>query len=124
MTLYAKFISTTQIEYAPKNKGSILNYNLNTDKMLQDGYKPLIKAEIPQMDRRYTLVYKESSENIVQIINFLESEEEYQIRKNNEAIQLDINLYDSYIKDLDFKRIRAICEPEIKDETTGETWLD
>ena len=22
------------------------------------------------------------------------------------------------------KRIRAICEPEIKDEETGETWLD
>ena len=26
--------------------------------------------------------------------------------------------------ELDSKRIRAICEPSIKDETTGETWLD
>lgn len=28
------------------------------------------------------------------------------------------------IEDLDIKRIRAICEPSIKDEITGETWLD
>lgn len=26
--------------------------------------------------------------------------------------------------ELDSKRIRAICEPSIKDELTGETWLD
>lgn len=26
--------------------------------------------------------------------------------------------------ELDNKRVRAICEPSIKDETTGETWLD
>ena len=26
--------------------------------------------------------------------------------------------------ELDSKRIRAICEPSIKDEETGETWLD
>lgn len=30
----------------------------------------------------------------------------------------------SKINDLDIKRIRAICEAEIKDSTTGETWLD
>lgn len=28
------------------------------------------------------------------------------------------------IDDIDKKRIRAICEPSIKDKTTGETWLD
>ncbi len=26
--------------------------------------------------------------------------------------------------DLDAKRVRAMCEPTIKDESTGETWLD
>ena len=25
---------------------------------------------------------------------------------------------------MDKKRIRAICEPSVKDESTGETWLD
>lgn len=27
------------------------------------------------------------------------------------------------INNIDIKRIRALCEPEIKDELTGETWL-
>ncbi|MCD8378249.1 MAG: hypothetical protein LUB59_05625 [Candidatus Gastranaerophilales bacterium] len=30
----------------------------------------------------------------------------------------------SQISDIDEKRIRAVCEPEIKDKATGETWLD
>ena len=29
----------------------------------------------------------------------------------------------SLIEELDKKRVRAICEPEIKDEKTGQTWL-
>ena len=28
------------------------------------------------------------------------------------------------LETLDAKRIRAVCEPSIKDESTGETWLD
>lgn len=28
------------------------------------------------------------------------------------------------LNNLDLKRIRAICEPEVKNEETGETWLD
>lgn len=28
------------------------------------------------------------------------------------------------IDELDKKRVRAICEPSIKDETTGQTWLE
>lgn len=30
----------------------------------------------------------------------------------------------SELTELDNKRIRAVCEPSIKDEKTGETWLD
>ena len=30
----------------------------------------------------------------------------------------------SKLEELDTKRIRAICENEIKDETTGETWVE
>ena len=38
---------------------------------------------------------------------------QYQIQELNESIAK-----------LDLKRIRAICEPSLKDEETGETWLD
>ncbi|MCM1265255.1 MAG: hypothetical protein NC200_03565, partial [Candidatus Gastranaerophilales bacterium] len=46
----------------------------------------------------------------------------------DEQKQVEIqNLYNDIrdeIKTLDEKRIRAICEPAIKDEETGETWLE
>ena len=123
MDIYAK-LTSSGIEYAPKNKGSILNYDLDIDHLIEDGYKPLILAEMPTNDRMFDLIYEESSENITQVINYLESEEEYNQRKSNEELQLQIDSLNSQINSLDLKRIRAVCEPEIKDEETGETWLD
>ena len=35
-----------------------------------------------------------------------------------------INDLQFQISELDRKRIRAMCEPSIKDETTGQTWLE
>lgn len=35
-----------------------------------------------------------------------------------------INALLEQIKTLDEKRIRAVCEPSVKDEITGQTWLD
>ena len=47
--------------------------------------------------------------------------EEKQRQKEKEEEKISIK---SQLKELDEKRIRAICENEIKDETTGETWLE
>lgn len=44
--------------------------------------------------------------------------------KEAEEIEKQINKINEELSELDMKRIRAICEPEIKDEETGETWLD
>lgn len=30
----------------------------------------------------------------------------------------------SKLVELDLKRIRAVCEPSVKDETTGQTWIE
>lgn len=35
-----------------------------------------------------------------------------------------INELRSQIDEIDKKRIRAICEPSLKDEQSGQTWLD
>ena len=35
-----------------------------------------------------------------------------------------INALLEQIKTLDEKRMRAVCEPSVKDEITGQTWLD
>ena len=38
--------------------------------------------------------------------------------------QKDIAEMENLLDELDIKRIRAFCEPSVKDESTGETWLD
>lgn len=49
---------------------------------------------------------------------------EYLSRKaQEEKVEKEAELI-AQIDTLDIKRIRAIAEPEIKDEETGETWVD
>ena len=56
----------------------------------------------------------------------------WQIRNDEELRNLSeekekkqrINELKKELSNLDSKRIRAICEPCIKDEETGESWLD
>ena len=49
--------------------------------------------------------------------DYADIEKEKQKEAKRELLLLQID-------ELDKKRIRAVCEPSIKDETTGETWLD
>ena len=61
---------------------------------------------------------------------YIYSNDEIVLNPQWEAIQLQkqnqeqINNLKQQIEELDKKRIRAICEPSIKDTTTGETWLE
>jgi hypothetical protein len=48
----------------------------------------------------------------------------YDKLKENQAKEARIEEITILLKELDEKRIRAVCEDEIKDETTNETWLD
>lgn len=43
--MYAKLISDTQIETAPKNKGAWVNYDKNTELLEADGYLPVVVIE-------------------------------------------------------------------------------
>ncbi|MEI8129427.1 MAG: hypothetical protein WCG95_07405 [bacterium] len=72
---------------------------------------------------------------------YCENQEKFSINENNELIDifgtveyLEIQALKkkkilkkdllSQIDELDKKRIRAICEPEVKNATTGQTWLE
>ena len=79
MTKYAKLIED-RIEFAPKNKGSILNYDLNVDLMLQDGYKPFVEVERPTTIRFYHIEYTESTDAVLEIIVYDETQEEAEAR--------------------------------------------
>ena len=50
--------------------------------------------------------------------------EEYRQYLHEKEIAERKSQIESELLELDSKRVRAICEPSIKDETTGETWLD
>ena len=63
------------------------------------------------------LLYIWNGEEIVENPNY---EEEKQAQEK----QAQIAVLKEQIDIIDNKRIRAVCEPSIKDETTGETWLD
>ena len=64
-----------------------------------------------------TLKYAYINGEIVRNPNY---EQDKQIAVNNERAE---EIYDE-LEVLDKKRIRAICEDEVRNERTGETWLD
>ena len=65
MTTYAKYINETTIEFPPKNKGDIINYNLDVETLIMDGYKEFIKAET-EIGKSYTFTYAETETQIIE----------------------------------------------------------
>lgn len=49
---------------------------------------------------------------------------DYENILQQKAITAEIESLKAQLDDLDSKRIRAVCEDEVKDSETGETWLD
>lgn len=58
-----------------------------------------------------------------QIVDISESSE-YKTKKAEEEKEAKITQFRAEIEELDKKRIRALAEPQLKDEATGETWLE
>lgn len=77
---YVKFISEREISYPPQNKDGIINYNLDVDRLIADGYKVLTTVERPETDRKYEVLYQDN-DTIDEVINWLETEQEYAERK-------------------------------------------
>lgn len=64
--MYAKFISEIEIEFPPKNKGSIINYDKNVELLIQDGYKEFIEAH-KEPGKAYAITYQETETQIFEI---------------------------------------------------------
>lgn len=78
--MYAKLIDN-EIEFAPQNKGSIINYNTNIELMIADGYKLFVEAEKPVTNRIYHIGYKETDDMIREIIVYDETQQEADARE-------------------------------------------
>ncbi len=90
--MYVKYISETQIEYPPKNKDNIINYNLDTELLIQDGYKEFIQAEIPQTNRQFHITYVEDENNITETIVYDETQAEADAREAQQEAERVGNL--------------------------------
>ena len=66
MTKYAKLIDETTIEFPPKNKGGIINYNLSPELLVEDGYKEFIEAN-KEIGKSYNITYSETQNTITEI---------------------------------------------------------
>lgn len=75
MLVYAK-ITDGKIEFAPKNKGSISNYNLSQKLMEKDGYKPLVVIE-EQTEDKPLIRYRETDKQIEQYAKAVSQPEPY-----------------------------------------------
>lgn len=124
MKRFAKLISDKQIELAPVLKDGIINFNLNENIMRSYGYKEIVEVDVPTTGIDYEIIYSEDDSHILETVNYLETEDEFEKRLETEKAKAEIDVLNTKIQEIDLKRIRAICEPEIKDEDTGETWLD
>ena len=78
--MYAKLIDN-KVEFAPKNKGSILNYDLDIEQMLADGYKLFVEVERPETNRLYHIGYEETADEILEVIVYDETQEEADARE-------------------------------------------
>ena len=94
MTKYAKYISETQVQFPPKTKGDIINYDVNYELLIQDGYKEFIEVPRPDTNRMYHIEYAQGESTITEVIAYEETQKEADARelvnakrdKQNEAL--------------------------------------
>lgn len=122
---YAKLINN-KIEFAPMNKGEVLNYNTNIELMKADGYKPFVEVDRPETNRLYHISYSESPRQVKEVIVYDETQEEADIREKREEEERVANLKMTaldflkvlYALGLTREQVRAYLDshPEIDEE--------
>lgn len=68
--------------------------------------------------------HPEKYKNIDNCLVDISNTDEYKEYLHQQSVSIRISEIERDLLELDSKRVRAICEPSVKDETTGETWLD
>ena len=86
MTKYVKYIDETMVVLPPRNKDGIFNYNLDTELLIEDGYKPLVEAEKPE-GHDYKLRYTEEEDCIREAV-ILPTPEELEERERQRILRL------------------------------------
>lgn len=104
-----------------KNTESTIHYDItgyqHSQESLDDGYLDIDDNLITLFNQDKAIIQNNSVVDIQETEDYKSkvSAAEKEIQKISLQAQID---------KLDKKRIRAICEPSVKDETTGQTWLE
>jgi len=123
---YAKLNKDGGIEFAPVNKGSIINYNLNIEEMTKDGYKPFIKAET-ENGKAYTFRYEETKTAVKEIAEEVKPDPEAEARARREYLDnltmtsADVERAIYKALKMDFDDVKALLQkfPEIDIKAIG-----
>ena len=89
MKQFAKYISQTEIEFPPVNKGSISNYNIAEDLLIADGYKEYIPYGPYPEDGLYTITYLELDDRIEEIVTPPTPEERLALAKEEKRKEIN-----------------------------------
>ena len=100
---YAK-LNNGALTFAPKNKGNIINYNINVEEMTKDGYKPFVEAE-KEDGKAYEYSYEETESEIREIATEIIIDEAELQRQEREQL---INEAKQQLDELDLKSVRAL----------------
>lgn len=98
MTKYAKLINEKTIEFPPKNKDGVSNYDLNIPLLIEDGYKEFVEAE-KQIGVAYDITYKQTKTKVKEIATpitpdpaeLLKQAKEQKILENDTARDIALN---------------------------------
>ena len=104
-----------------------LQVNVETKKISTIEYIGSIKAGFQKVSEDIAneiQMYPEKFKKIETLLVDISDTEEYKNFLKEQEVAIRKSEIEQQLLELDSKRIRAICEPSIKDELTGETWLD
>jgi len=87
--------------------------------ILHKGFQ-LISEDIINKINEYPTKYKV----VDGVLRDISDTEEYKRETEIIALEKEATVLKKELNELDTKRIRAVCEPSVKNEETGETWLE
>lgn len=95
---------------------------IKENKLLSWCEKPYLDYEYVDID--YSTFNPEKYNVIDGVLTDISNTREYQDKAAQQEKEITLANLKSQVEEIDKKRIRAVCEPEIKDMESGQTWLE
>lgn len=121
MITYAK-IENGQLITAYNGYNGITGFADNIDLMTANGFKPYEEdsSGLNLVDKYLAGMAIIQKNKLVDITDT----DEYKAKIAEQEKETKIADLNNQIETIDKKRIRAMCEPSVKDDKTGQTWLE